>query len=165
MPTYKATTPPPNAGNGGSGPKKTYPTIPNGTELDATVIEVKERIAPFRDKVTQEPVKLTEYTFEVRHGDQDRRVWGEARADEWYPGSKHWSWVQEMLAQDLPDDFTLNTDHLEQTRCRIVVGVRNYTDKEGTPRERNFVRDVKRSRSAAPVYTPPAKPEYSEEPF
>lgn len=160
MPIYEATTPPPNAGNG-TKKKTSYPTIPAGTELDATVLSISERVAPFTDKITGKPVTLTEYTFQVRYQDQDRRVWGEARKDEWYPGTKHWSWVQEMLAQELPNDFTLNTDHLEQARCRIVMGVRTY-QKDGQTHERNFVRDVKRARAAA---KPEPEYEYSEEPF
>lgn len=152
--------------------KKTYDLIPDGTELDAVVKAIEEVEKQYTDDDGKNVVKV-EWTFETAYEGQDRKAWGET-SNKWapHPGCRMRAWAQEILAADLPEEFVLNTDHLLNLPCRIVVGVRSWEAGEKNGRSwnagsKNYVSDVKRTRDGGAAGAPAATsdaPAY-EDPF
>lgn len=146
------------------GAPRVYTLIPDKTMLAAEVLDVKTKVAPFKDKETGAEVRQVEFKFQVTEpGDYDEKyVWGKTSTSFVdHPGCKLRSWVSELLGADsLPSGFTFNTDDLLDLECRIIVGVRSWIDKDNVTQERNFVSDVLRDKSlSSSVY------DSNEEPF
>lgn len=154
-------------------PKKKYDLIPDGTWVDAVVSKVEEQEKPYKDD-NDEPVRKVVFTFDFPYGGEDRKAWGET-STKWvyHSGCKLRQWAQEIFATDLPEEFVLNTDHLEGEKCQILIGVRTWDagSKNGRSWDagsKNFVQDVKRAgtNAVAPVTAAePKKDEPYEDPF
>jgi hypothetical protein len=52
------------------------------------------------------------------------------------------NWAEAILGLKLPPHYRLDTDTLLDRHCFVVVGRRDYTNKDGEAKVRNFVRDV-----------------------
>lgn len=176
MPVYHPEAPA-NAGTeeGDDKPKKQYDQIPDGTWVDATVSKVDEVEKPYKDKETGDPVFKVEFTFDFTYNGEDRRLWGET-SNKWvpHPGCRLRQWAQEILAADLPEEFVLNTDHLEGEKCQALVSVRTWEAGSNGTRSwnagsKNYISDVKRAGSnvtaPAGAKAAPAKSEPYEDPF
>ncbi len=132
--------------------KKTFDVIPDGTWLPAKVLAIEEVEKPYKEDDGVTPVRKVEWTFGIAYEGQDRKAWGET-STKWvpHPGCKMRAWTQEILAADLPEEFVLNTDHLLNLQCEVMVGVRSW-DTPTSKGSKNFVADVKRaSGNTAPV--------------
>lgn len=156
--------------DGGDGSlKREFETISDNSILEAEVVSVEKVVKPFKDEHGQ-PIVRVEFEFKVvdqQH--KGRRLWGDTPTTfTTHPDCKMTAWVTEILAvESLPADFRFNTDSLNGSRARVVVGLREA--KDGKP-ARNYVKDVIRSRDAAPLVPsrPAPAPAYAgadEEPF
>ena len=164
MSTYSSTDAP--EGYTGNVPK-VYPLIDEDTVLEATVLEVKDKVMPFNDRETGQPVVKVAFTFAVTYDDDDgRKVWGEVWPEFYHhPDCQLHAWTQEILGADLPPEFVLNTDDLVGLTCRVIVGINRYTRKsDGVKKENNYVKDVLRSSTPATASVGAGAPAY-EDPF
>lgn len=135
-----------------------FSLIEDGTVLEAEVLSIEEKLMPFKDKDTGDDVFKLEFTFRIMQEPyENRRMWGQTSTNfARHPQCVLYSWTQEIIGQELPSGFQLDTDALIGERCRIAVGVREYPDKknpneDGTfnIKQVNYVFDVIRSKSKA----------------
>jgi hypothetical protein len=114
--------------------------------LPARVVGIKERIKPFKDDDGNE-IKRVEFAFviETPEGSHDgQKLWGDtSTVFSNNPNCKLFAWSQEILGQELPGGYALDTDTLVGQNCRVIVGLRKY-EKDGKEQTRNFVKDVVR---------------------
>lgn len=131
--------------------ERTYPVIAEGTILEAEITKVQKVVKPFKDD-DGNPVVRVEFSFKVvDEKNTGKLLWGETPTTfTTHPDCKMRAWVQEILAvNELPKDFKFDTDAIIGSNCRVVVGLREWTDKNtGEIKQRNFVSDVIRSREA-----------------
>lgn len=136
----------------GSGEEKSFERIiiPEDTIVTAELLTCEQETKPYVDDNGQ-PVEKLVFGFKIT---DDRfkgagRVWGETSLYfQKNPPSKMYQWAQELLGQELPAGFNFNTDQVIGQTCRIVLGIREWTDKtSGEKQQRNTVKDVIRSRT------------------
>lgn len=131
--------------------EKTYPVIDEGTILEAEITKVQKIVKPFKDD-DGNPVVRVEFSFKIVDEKYTGKfLWGETPTTfTTHPDCKMRAWVQEILAvNELAKDFKFDTDSIVGSRCRVVVGLREWADKTtGEIKQRNFVSDVIRSREA-----------------
>ncbi len=166
MPTYTLEAPTEGVNADGEvQQKKTFEIIEDGTWVDAKVLKIEEVEKPYKDD-DGVPVRKVEFTFGFSWEGQDRKCWGETSTNfVFHPGCKLRNWAQEILVAELPEEFVLNTDHLETQPCRIQLGVRSW-DTPKSKGSKNFVEDVMRPRGADLSSTAPkAETSFMEDPF
>lgn len=137
--------------------------IPEDEILGAEVIDIKTKEKPFKDDDGNAIVRL-EFSFIIKHPGSawdEQRIWGDTSTTfNDHPNCRLRAWAQELLGQELPKGFRLDTDTLRGLSCRIVVGASSYT-KNDEEKTRNFVKDVLRAKPGA-VHT---AIDADEEPF
>lgn len=142
--------------------------IPGDEWFDAEVIEVGERVLPFKDKDDNE-VKAMEFKFKIQGGEFDGRwVKGETRLDfKKSQRSQMLTWIQELFQQELNEGFTLDTEMLSGKRCRVHTYQKPYKDKEtGEARSITLVNDVLRPADGGAPQTLPSNSNQDDlEPF
>jgi hypothetical protein len=173
MATYKMEAPAEGSTDTGSDddrPRKKFSIIPEGTWVDAEVLKVDEVEKPYKDD-DGNPVKKVEFTFGFSWEGEDRKAWGETSTKfVYHPGCKLRNWAQEILSAELPEEFVLNTDHLEGGKCQVRLAVRSWDagskgDKTWAAGSKNYVDDVKRIGNGAVAAAPaPAAAAY-DDPF
>lgn len=128
--------------------------IPEGTVLDAEVIGVTEKLAPFKDRTTGEDVYRLDFSFVITDEKYtNRRIWGETPTTfSTNPDCVLRAWAQEIFGvNQLAPGYDLNTDDLVRGKCRIAVGHRTYKDKKtDTDKTVQFVSDVIRMQGEEP---------------
>jgi hypothetical protein len=128
--------------------------IPDDTVLVAEVVSIKEATKNFGEG----DVQRAEFKFIVRDpaGDYDGRwLWGDTpKSFTTDARCKLRLWVQEILGQELPPNFHLDTDELIGLTCRVAVGLRTY-EKDGEKVHKNFVTDVMRLKTDGTSYEEP----------
>lgn len=137
MPTFELTAP-------AGGDKTEYSIIPDGEILNAELVKIEEQVKPWKDSDGKDIVRLN-FTFLIKGGEYEgRKVWGDTSTSFVnHPDCRLRCWAQELIGQELPEGFRLNTDALVGERCRVVVGVREWTDKNTQEqKQKNYVRDV-----------------------
>jgi hypothetical protein len=127
-----------------------YDVIPAETLLEAEIIDCKTQPGPFWvDKEDHSKGKQDQVSFKFKvltPGQYEGQiVFG--NTPPWFNKSPKCTlriWVQEILGFDeLPDEFTFDTDDLVEQRCQIVIG--NYVKKgktEADDETKHFVEDV-----------------------
>lgn len=133
----------------GSGDGEGFSLIPDGTVADAVVTSVEVKTKPFKDDDGKDIIRC-EFAFTLKGGEYDgRRVWGETSTKfSSHPDCRLRNWTQEIIGQELPVGFRLNTDSLVGSDCRVAIAVKKYKTREGVAKERNFVGDVLRTRDS-----------------
>lgn len=130
--------------------ESSWTPIPDDTVLQAEVVSIKDATKNFGDG----DVARVEFKFIVRDpgGDFDGRwLWGDTpKIFNTDPRCRLRMWVQEILGQDLPPKFNLDTDELIGLQCRVAVGLRTY-EKDGEKVSKNFVTDVMRLKGDGPA--------------
>lgn len=149
-------------GGGSGGERKAFTPIDEDTVFEATVGDVEVRPHPFfKDDDGNPEIKVNwEFLFDI--DGQKRKLWGDTPTTfTTNPDCKLRNWVQQALGgQELVAGFKANTDALKGNRVRIVVGYREWTDKNsGEKKWRNFVKDVMYSKGGG------SAPTFLEEPF
>jgi hypothetical protein len=134
--------------------ESTWEPIPDDTVLNAEITEIKETTKNFGDG----DVPRVEFKFIVREAGSDfdaRKLWGDTpKTFTTDPRCRLRVWAQEILGQQLPEKFKLDTDQLVGLMCRIVVGLRTY-EKNGETISKNFVTDVMRTKADGTTYEEP----------
>lgn len=118
--------------------------IEDDTIKVASVAGVKIKEKPYKDD-DGNPVKKVEFHFVIADGsDHDGQpIWGETSTNfNNHPNCKLRNWACAILGTDLPVGYRLDTDVLIGNEVRAVIGLRDYTDKDGNPKQHNFVKDV-----------------------
>lgn len=116
--------------SGGSGE---WTPIPNDSVVDAVVHGVKKIEKPFKDRETGEPIFRIEFQFKVTGGQFDGRVvkGDTSTAFVKHPECKLFMWIQEILGQELPDNFELDTDLLIGKPVKIQVKAEEKERRDG----------------------------------
>lgn len=119
--------------------------IDDDTVMRATVVSVKVVEKTYKDDDGNN-VKKVEFKFALQdeEGPHDgTNVWGETGTRfNSHPDCKLKNWSQAILGQELPVGFRLDTDMLAANECKVVVGLKEYKDRDGNDKQRNFVKDV-----------------------
>lgn len=125
--------------------------IDDDSIYEANVISVRVAEKPFKDDEGN-VVKKVEFKFALLDPDGPHdgdNLWGETPVRfNTHPDCKLRNWSQAILATELPVGYVLDTDILVGNTCRVVVGWKEYPDKDnpGKNKERNWVKDVMPSR-------------------
>jgi len=112
---------------------------------EAEVVSCSVQTKPFKDDEGKDVKKVV---FKFRIDDPNSQhdgalVWGEtSTVFNTHPNNRLRQWAQAILEVELPVGYALDTDVLNGNRCRIVVGLREYKDKEGQIQQKNFVKDL-----------------------
>lgn len=162
-----------------TGEKIVYEKIPDGTFVEAEVVAVKKEPHKFFKEEDGSPQIKVNFRFKILEGEfVNRQVFGMTPTTfTTHDDCKLRQWVEALLGVDeIAPGFKFTLGDLVSTKARIVIGLREYVDKEGKDGWNNEVRDVifsreneerlARQRAAAPAPQPvtvPAGPE--EEPF
>lgn len=143
--------------------------IPNNTVLAAKVVSVAKKLMPFTDKVTGEEVWKVEFKFQVTEEGQfnGRRIDGLTSTNfVEAEGCKLYQWVKALLGQEIPQGFTLDTDHLQGLECSILVKADKKPRKDGTGDFwQQSVIDVRPAENRPVVAGSAFSGSYDEEPF
>jgi hypothetical protein len=136
--------------------------IPDDEILPARVTGVSTRKKPFKDDDGNDIFRV-EFAFVIETPGEawdGQRIWGDTSTIFTNnPNCKLYAWSQELLGDELPPGYVLDTDNLIGAMGRIVVGRKEY-EKDGKDQVRNYVKDVIRvSGRSAPA------PIDDEEPF
>lgn len=142
--------------------------IPGDEWYDAEVIEVGEKLLPFKNDAGEDLWNM-QFKFKITEGEfAGRWLTGETRLDfKKSQRSQMLDWIQELFQQELSEGFTLDTDMLAGKRCRVHTWQKKYKDKEsGEQRSITLVNDVVRpSGGSAPQSLPSNSTSGAEEPF
>lgn len=133
--------------------------IEDGEIYPARLVQTTVKERKFRDE--PEPVKRVNWRFQIESDDEQdgRDVWGETSTRfVTHPDCRLRVWSEALIGQRLPTGYRLDLDTLNDRRCRIIVGKREY-QKDGETRFHNFVREVHPTREAF------ASMKNEEEPF
>lgn len=129
--------------------------IPEDSILKAEIVKIEETTKNFGEG----DVPRVEFAFLVREPGNEydgRRLWGDTpRTFSTDSRCKLRIWAQEIMGQQLPEGFKLNTDDLVGLECRIAVGMKTYTNKQGEAVSKNFVTDVLRTKADGESYEEP----------
>lgn len=137
--------------------------IPEDEVLEAEVTRIKQITKPYKDDDNND-VKRVEFSFLVEDGQgyDGRRIKGDTPTTfSENEKCRLRNWAQEIMGVEIPSGFKLNTDDLEDSKVRIVVGQRKYT-KDNEERIYNFVKDLMRTKGGKPAT--PSK-DWVEDPF
>lgn len=133
--------------------------IPEDTEANGTLIEVKTQDSNFKDPETGEKEKQVLFVVELK-GEQFR--YQSQKDDKWYQKRLYgqtstvfsnnskcrlYLWTKEILGMDeLPVGFTLKLAQLQGNPVRVVVGERKWKDKKNNDEEKvsNYIKDLLR---------------------
>lgn len=118
--------------------------IDDGARYAATVVGIRLREKPFKDDAGQ-PIKKIEFAFKLisDDGQDGRDIWGETSTRfNSHPECRLKNWAEAILGMKLPPHYRLDTDQLLDRHCFVVVGRKEWTNKDGEDKVRNFVRDV-----------------------
>lgn len=129
------------------GDRPAWVPIPDGTKLLMQIEDVKTETKPFKDKDGNDIVKVVFSFVVVEEGPfYDRKIQGETPTTfTTHPDCKLRNWVQEILKQDLPAGFRLNTDILVGELVDAVVSAKESERKDGKGIwVRNWVSDIQR---------------------
>jgi hypothetical protein len=131
--------------------------LPEDAMYAAELVSVKEQEKTSRQN---KPYKKLLWTFAIQEPNETfngQYIFGDTFPDfSTRSDCELRAWAQEIMGLDeFPPGFNLDTDKLVGMQCRVVVGLREY-EKDGKPRQTNFVKDVLRSR---------ANVRFEEEPF
>lgn len=111
----------------------------------ANVVGVKLVEKPYTDDDGNK-VKKIEFKFALidEDGPHDGdNLWGETPPRfNTHPECKLRNWASAILGSDLPVGYRLDTDVLVGNVVRVVIGKKEYNDKDGNPKTRNLVKDV-----------------------
>lgn len=125
--------------------------LPEDTICEAILLEVKEKMAPWKNKEDGSDVFRVEFTFALPdYGNQ--RVWGDTPTTfSNHPDCTFRNWTQEILGgQELPVGFKLDTETLKDAKVRVRLGYKKYFSKKHNKEvETNFVADVIHARGSA----------------
>lgn len=144
--------------------------IPDNSLLQAKVLGVAKTKMPFQDKDTGADVFKVKFSFQVtQDGDfQNRKVEGQTSiAFVNHPECRLYQWVKALFGTDIPVDFTLDTDDLQELSCMILVEAKEKERRDGKGVwVNNNVIDVRPSENI-PVAAGTAfgGTDYGEEPF
>lgn len=126
--------------------------IPADTVLPAIVTSCTHKKTPF---INDDGTEAWQYEFAFQISDPGQpfdgtRLWGKT-SDKFVnnPNCRLYSWAQEILGVELEAGFELDTDFLAGNTVRVVVGVREWQDKNDVKQERNYVADVMRAKANA----------------
>jgi hypothetical protein len=122
--------------------------IDEGTQCLAQIVDIKLQEKPFKDKVTNEPVRRVNFRFRLITDDEHdgTTVFGDTSTTfNTHPECRLRAWSEAVLGRQLPANFELDTDMLLDQRCRVVIGKREF-EKEGRTETRNFVASVNPTR-------------------
>lgn len=133
--------------------------IPDGTQVQALVLEVKDRPSIFNEEDKDGNVVLDEdgqpkkkmqmsFKFKILEGEfKGEEVYGNTNLTfSKHPDCKLRVWVQEILGKDtLKDGFRVDTEMLEGLTCRINIAMRQGKKQaDGSFKQTNYVSDVMR---------------------
>lgn len=132
-----------------------FKPIPEDTIVEGELLNVKVKEMPYKDDQGN-AVERTEFEFVITEDGYDgRRLWGTTGTklvD--HPDCKLKAWSQEIFGQEFPPNYRLDTDILIGKRARLVVGYREYTNKNGENKWANSVKDVIRARNTVATSNP-----------
>lgn len=115
--------------------------IEDDTVVPAEVLKVALQIKPFKDDDGNE-IKKVVFQFRVDDPDSPHdgtMLWGETYPSfTTHPRNRLRQWSEILLDTQLPPGYTLDTDSLIGTRCRLIVGLRKNLKGE----EKNWVKDL-----------------------
>lgn len=137
--------------------------IDDGEEFAATVTSIRLKDKPFKDPEGN-VVKSIEFRFKLisDDGHDGRDIWGETSTRfNTNPECRLKNWSEAILGMFLPPHYKLDTDTLLDQRCVVKIGKKEYEDKEGRPKTRNWVKDVRPTAAAAKALAASAE----DEPF
>lgn len=122
--------------------------LDDGAQYLAEVVDIKLQEKPFKDRVTNEPIRRVNFRFRLISDDEHdgTTIFGDtSTVFNTHPECRLRAWTEAILGQQLPANFELDTDMLIGGRCRIVVGRREF-EKDGRNEIRNFVQAVNPTR-------------------
>lgn len=108
--------------------------IPDNSLLSAKVLNVAKAKMPFQDKDTGEDVYKVKFSFQVtQDGDfQNRKVEGQTSvAFVNHPDCRLYQWVKALFGSELPVEFVLDLDDLQQLDCMILVESKEKPRRDG----------------------------------
>lgn len=137
--------------------------IPDNTLVVATLMGTTVKRKTYRDE--PEPVDRLLWKFRIDEGPYfDRLVWGETGVKLTnHPNCKLLTWSRAVLGFDYPIGYQFEESDLWNRKCRILIGLRDGTNKAGEPTQYNYIEEVL-SATAAPA-TAGAPGAIDEEPF
>lgn len=144
--------------------------IPDNTVLRAMVLTAAKVKMPFQDKVTGEDVFKVKWTFQIVEDGtfNGRKVEGQtSTAFVAHDDCRLYQWVKALFNQDIPQDFTLDTDELQHLECVVTMKSEEKERSDGKGIwVKNTVIDVRPAENA-PVVAGSAygNVDYNEEPF
>lgn len=143
------------------GERKPFGPIEEDTVVEATIGKIEIRPHPFFKDDNGEPEIKVNWEFDFELDGAKRKLWGDTPTTfTTHPDCKLRNWVQQALGGgELKTGDKANTDDLSGNRVRIVIGYREWVDKNtGEKKWRNSVKDIMYSKSAG-------TPSFLEEPF
>jgi len=135
-----------------------FELIPAGTTLMCEVVEVKHQDSIFWvDKDDQSQGKQKEFSFKFNVTEDGpylgRFIYGRtSTAFTTHSNCRLRQWVEEIFSfDDLPVDFTYDTDTMIGQPVKVVVGVNEWTDKKTNElRQRNYADTLLRADAYEP---------------
>lgn len=123
--------------------------LPDDDIQRVRVLTVKVAEKPYKDDDGNN-VKKVEFKTVVTSGDHaGSYIWGETPTRfNTHSECKLRNWAQSILGQELPAGYVLDTDVLEGTEVRAIIGYKEYVKNDGTPGKRNFIKDLMPTREA-----------------
>lgn len=139
--------------------------IDDGEVYDAQVVNARKIKKGFTDRETGEPVWKTVWRFKIisddAHDGQD--IYGETGVKlTAHPNCTLYNWVESVLGMNLPKGYHLKAGVLQDRRCRVEIGKRDYV-KDGQEKSHNFVRGVIPTREA--MANMASQAQLADEPF
>ncbi len=127
--------------------------IPEDKVFPAEVAAITKMVA-FKDRDTGDDVYKIEFKFKIESLDSPwdgLTLKGKTGTKfNTHPDCRLRNWIQEILGTELPAGFSFDTEDLLGTKCRIIIGVNRWKDKNnGEDKESNFVKDVLRSEDSS----------------
>jgi hypothetical protein len=117
--------------------------IPEDTILAATIVAIREIKKDFKDGTGEQP--RIEFKFKITAPGvwEGQTITGDL-PDNLNDGefNRFRQWCELLLGFEIPLGYELDTDDLINKACRIVVGARNYINKNGEPDTWNSVEDL-----------------------
>lgn len=128
----------------------------------------EERTVRTGDKAGEKYERLIWKFIVTDEGDfEDKPIRGDtSTAFNNHPDCKFRNWAMALLGGELPVGFELDTEALVGMRGRLIIGRRDYEDKNtGEPRVYNFVKDIRPLSGGASSRPATDAGNLNEEPF
>lgn len=108
--------------------------VPDNSLLSAKVLNVAKTLMPFKDKDSGEDVYKIKFSFQITDpGEyQNRKIEGQTSvAFVNHEDCRFYQWTKALFGSDIPVDFALDLDDLQQLECMILVEAKEKDRRDG----------------------------------